>query len=148
MENPTEGINGALLDGVTQLAAAAAQLQKTALVLEERWNGAGAPQSGEVAKVVATIDPDPAGRITELEARLQTAEQQIAELRAQASLGVSAAGASRKTLPVAASHLLAKHGIDTLEQVNGGALDAALVGLSLEQRIAVKSQLMRAGLLG
>ena len=80
-----------------------------------------------------------------MELRLLAAEQTIAELRAQAS-GTVAAG--RKTLPVAAAHLLAKHGIDTLEQVNGGALDAALNGLSLEQRIAVKSQLMRAGLLG
>ncbi len=44
--------------------------------------------------------------------------------------------------------LLAKQGV-TLEaaSLEAGALDAALSSLSLEQRIAVKSQLLRAGLL-
>jgi hypothetical protein len=32
--------------------------------------------------------------------------------------------------------------------MEAGAVDAALVSLSVEQRIAVKAQLMRAGLLG
>jgi hypothetical protein len=32
--------------------------------------------------------------------------------------------------------------------MEAGALDAALTGLSLEQRIAVKSQLLRAGVVG
>jgi len=77
--------------------------------------------------------------------KLQAAEQKIAELKAQAGGAVST---GRKTLSVSAASLLAKHGLDTQDQVNAGALDAALTGLSLEQRIAVKSQLMRAGLLG
>jgi len=53
----------------------------------------------------------------------------------------------RKTLPASTAHLLAKGGITTLESIEAGALDAALIGLSLEQRIAVKAQLMRAGAL-
>jgi hypothetical protein len=40
--------------------------------------------------------------------------------------------------------MLAKHGIGETA-VDVRSLDAALVGLSLEQRIAVKSQLRRAG---
>jgi hypothetical protein len=36
----------------------------------------------------------------------------------------------------------------TVEAMDAGALDAALVSLSLEQRIAVKAQLLRAGFLG
>jgi hypothetical protein len=44
-------------------------------------------------------------------------------------------------------NLLAKQGV-TVDSIEAGALDAALVSLSLEQRIAVKAQLMRAGLLG
>ena len=91
------------------------------------------------------MESEPSARLAELEVKLRAAEQKIAELSAQAGGTVAAA---RKTVPVAAAHLLAKHGIDTLDQVNGGALDAALNGLSLEQRIAVKSQLIRAGLLG
>jgi hypothetical protein len=113
--------------------------------IEVRLSPRAGAVAGEVARVTATIESDPSLRLAELETKLQAAEMKIAELRAQAS-GPLAAG--RKTLPVAAAHLLAKHGIDTLEQVNGGALDAALGGLSLEQRIAVKSQLIRAGLLG
>jgi hypothetical protein len=43
--------------------------------------------------------------------------------------------------------LLAKQGV-TVDSMEAGAVDAALVSLSVEQRIAVKAQLMRAGLLG
>jgi hypothetical protein len=53
----------------------------------------------------------------------------------------------RKTLPVSMSALLAKQGV-TVDSMEAGALDAALVSLSMEQRFAVKAQLMRAGLLG
>jgi hypothetical protein len=137
--------SGALATGIAQLTAAAAQLERTAAAIEARFAADSASPGGEVPKVVATVDSDPSVRLAELEMKLQGAEARIAELRAQTG-GRVAAG--RKTLPLAAAHLLAKHGIDTLDQVNGGALDAALNGLSLEQRIAVKSQLMRAGLLG
>jgi hypothetical protein len=137
--------NAVLAEGIAQLTAAAAHLERAAAGIEARLSaGAGAP-GGEVAKVVATVESDPSLRLAELEIKLQAAETKIAELRAQAS---APPAAGRKTLPVAAAHLLAKHGLDTLDQVNAGALDAALNGLSLEQRIAVKSQLMRAGLLG
>jgi len=43
--------------------------------------------------------------------------------------------------------MLAKQGV-TVDPMEAGAVDAALVSLSVEQRIAVKAQLMRAGLLG
>jgi len=149
MELETLGINGetagALAAGVAQLTAAAAQLERTASAIEARFAASAGSPGGDVAKVVAAVEAEPSARLAGLELRLQAAEQTIAELRAQGSGTVTA---GRKTLPIAAAHLLAKHGIDTLEQVNGGALDAALNGLSLEQRIAVKSQLMRAGLLG
>jgi hypothetical protein len=135
----------AMAEGIAQLTAAAAQLERVAAGIEARLSaGAGSP-GGEVAKVVATVESDPSLRLAELEIKLQAAETKIAELRAQAS---APPVAGRKTLPVAAAHLLAKHGLDTLDQVSAGTLDAALSGLSLEQRIAVKSQLMRAGLLG
>jgi hypothetical protein len=144
--------SGALEDGIAHLAAAAAQLERTATAIEARFDGGNGMIGGDVPKVVAAIEGElPGGeasaRLAELETRMKAAERQIAELRANAG-GTLAAAAGRKTLPLTTTHLLAKHGIDTLDQVNGGALDAALNGLSLEQRIAVKSQLMRAGLLG
>jgi hypothetical protein len=133
---------GALAEGIAHLSAVAAQLERTAAALEARL--AAAP-GGDVARVVATVESEPLLRLAELEGKLQAAELKIAELRAQSGGTVSS---GRKTIPAAAAYLLAKHGLDTLEQVNGGALDAALTGLSLEQRIAVKSQMLRAGLLG
>jgi hypothetical protein len=135
----------ALTEGVAQLIAAAAQLERAAAVIEARFSAGAGPAGGDVAKVVAAVEFESSPRLAELELKLQAAEQKIAELRAQAN-GPVVVG--RKTLPASAAHLLAKHGLDTLDQVNGGALDAALQGLSLEQRIAVKSQLMRAGMLG
>ena len=47
-------------------------------------------------------------------------------------------------MPAATAEMLAKHGIGD-GPVDVRTLDAALAGLSLEQRIAVKSQLLRAG---
>jgi type II secretory pathway component PulM len=75
--------------------------------------------------------------------KLEAAEQQIAELRAQGSRSAM----SRQTLPASTTQLLAKQGLSTLDSIQAGALDAALTGLSLEQRIAVKAQLLRAGML-
>jgi hypothetical protein len=82
----------------------------------------------------------------ELERRLAAAEAEIAELRASAPVAVTTPH-SRKTLPVSMVNLLAKQGV-TVDSVEAGALDAALTSLSIEQRIAVKAQLMRAGILG
>lgn len=55
--------------------------------------------------------------------------------------------AARKTLPAVAAQLLAKNGVDVSEPMDVAALDASLASLSVEQRIAVKSQMARAGLL-
>jgi len=141
-----EMAGGALAEGIAQLTAAAAQLERAAASMEARFGGGASwgPAGGDVPRVVAAVESEPSARLCELEVKLRAAEQQIAELRAQAGATVPT---GRKTLPAAAAQLLAKHGIDTLDQVNGSALDAALNGLSLEQRIAVKSQLLRAGLL-
>ena len=120
-----------------RLEAAAALFERTAAMLEEREN----ERSGEVRKIVAAVET---GRETDLQRKLEAAEQQIAELRAQ----METQGKSpRKTVPAATAQFLAKQGI-ALESVEAGTLDAALNGLSLEQRIAVKAQLLRAGALG
>jgi hypothetical protein len=124
-----------------KLNAAASLLERMVAVLEQRDAGA----TGEVQKIVAEVDHGTSysERELELERRLAQAEQQIAELRAQESKASSV----RKTLPATTTQLLAKQGITSLDSIEAGALDAALTGLSLEQRIAVKSQLLRAGVL-
>ncbi|HZD48529.1 MAG TPA: hypothetical protein VE178_07270 [Silvibacterium sp.] len=125
-----------------KLNAAVSLLERTAASLEQRE----ALVSGDVQKIVAAVEQgaEISGREFELERKLAVAEQQIAELRAQAT---KTAASVRKTLPASTTQLLAKGGITSLESIEAGALDAALAGLSLEQRIAVKAQLIRTGVL-
>lgn len=132
--------NTELNASLDRLNAAASALERAAASLEQRMEAA----RGDVEKIIAEVDPHASfsERELELERRLMQAEQQIAELRAQEAKSAS----TRKTLPGATVQLLAKQGITSLDSLEAGALDAALTGLSLEQRIAVKSQLLRAGL--
>jgi hypothetical protein len=74
--------------------------------------------------------------------KLGEAERELAELKATAATAIL--NPLRKTVPASTSEMLAKHGIAE-GPVDVRTLDAALAGLSLEQRIAVKSQLLRAG---
>jgi hypothetical protein len=119
-----------------RLEAAAERLERTVHWLEEHQ----VSMTGDVSKIVATVDTDLRQR--ELERKLEEAERQIIELKAQA-----AASNGRKTVPVGTMQLLAKQGIGSVDGLEAGSLDAALVGLSLEQRVAVKAQLIRAGAL-
>jgi hypothetical protein len=130
--------NEMLNTSIERLNAAASLLERAVAQLEQR-----AAANGDVQKIVAEIDGGFTERELDLERRLAQAEQQIAELRAQEAKG----GSARKTLPSATAQLLAKQGVTSLDSIEAGALDAALTGLSLEQRIAVKSQLLRAGIL-
>lgn len=137
-----------MLDGMERLQAAAERLEKTVAWLEERQ----ASMNGEVARIVATVDAGGDARQRELERKLGEAEQQIAQLQAQAASAPTASAATgqsggRKTLPAATVQLLAKQGIGSVDGLEAGSLDAALTGLSLEQRVAVKAQLARAGAL-
>jgi phage shock protein A len=84
--------------------------------------------------------------IAHLEEKLAAAEQQLIALEARATAPRADVGA-RKTLPTAMTTLLAKQGVSfEAASLEAGALDAALASLSIEQRIAVKAQLLRAGL--
>ena len=122
-----------------RLEAATTLLERTLAWLEERQNAT----TGEVEKISATVEPAAAGdREAELAEKLAEAEHELAELKAAAS--ATALNPLRKTVPASTSEMLAKHGIAE-GPVDVRTLDAALAGLSLEQRIAVKSQLLRAG---
>ena len=97
--------------------------------------------------------------VERLAEKIAAAEQKLAALEAGASTGVGAPSklslggnqpTGRKTLPTQMTTLLAKQGVslDALasDSIEAGAIDAALSSLSIEQRIAVKAQLLRAGL--
>jgi hypothetical protein len=124
---------------VERLEAAATLLEKTLGWLEDRQR----VLSGEVERISATVETS--RREEELMAKLEVVERELAELKAAGSEGLpKALQPLRRTLPSATAEMLAKHGVGE-GAVDVRALDAALVGLSLEQRIAVKSQLRRAG---
>ena len=119
-----------------RLEAATALLERTLSWLEQRQS----LLTGEVEKISATVEQT--RRETDLAEKLAATERELAELKAAAA--PSALGALRKTMPAATAEMLAKHGVGE-GPVDVRTLDAALAGLSLEQRIAVKSQLLRAG---
>ena len=80
----------------------------------------------------------PSPREQQLEQRLAEAEATIVSLRAEATRS-----SARKTAPAAAPALASRDGV----AVEASALDASLRSLSIEQRIAVKSEMLRTGLL-
>lgn len=96
--------------------------------------------SGEVERISATLEQS--RREVELADKLASVEKELYALKAAASPAVS--NPLRRTIPASTSEMLAKHGIAE-GPIDVRALDAALSGLSLEQRIAVKTQLLRAG---
>jgi hypothetical protein len=92
-----------------------------------------------VGPIVATAEPvlaDLDRRIRELE----TAMGDMRTIKAQAEHPP----AGRKTVPAGQVSLLAK---GSAEEGNGASVDDALRSLSMEQRFAVKTGLIRAGLL-
>lgn len=120
-----------------RLEAATSKLESALALLEERQS------SGEVERISATLEVAAATRReSELAEKLAAAEREIAELKAAATQPLL--NPLRRTVPASTSEMLAKHGIDE-GPVDVRTLDAALAGLSLEQRIAVKTQLLRAG---
>jgi hypothetical protein len=129
MENKEQEIAG-------RMEAAMSLLERTLSWLEERQGAL----SGEVERISATVEQSL--RETELAEKLAAAERELAEVKAATS--TASLNPLRRTVPAATSEMLAKHGIGE-GPVDVRTLDAALAGLSLEQRIAVKSQLLRAG---
>ena len=119
-----------------RLEAATALLERTLNWLEERQSAL----TGEVEKISATVEQS--HRETELAEKLAATERELAELKAAAAQ--NSLSPLRKTVPAATTDMLAKRGIGD-GPVDVRTLDAALSGLSLEQRIAVKTQLLRAG---
>ena len=121
---------------VERLESATTLLEKTLSWLEERQGAL----SGEVEKISATVEQS--RRETELAEKLAAVERELEAVKAAAAQNV--VNPLRRTMPAATAEMLAKHGIGE-GPVDVRTLDAALNGLSLEQRIAVKTQLLRAG---
>ena len=126
-------------DVAERMEKAATLLERTLSWLEERTAATNA-LTGEVERISATVEQS--RREAELTEKLAAVERELAEMKAAATQNVL--NPLRRTMPAATTEMLAKHGIGE-GPVDVRTLDAALNGLSLEQRIAVKSQLLRAG---
>jgi predicted RNase H-like nuclease (RuvC/YqgF family) len=137
---------------VQQLTATADRLAKAAEALDRVLGKLDAQQEALNAKVdliVAAVEdksePTAAEQV-DAEANKKL-EEQVAELeRKNADLKAQGARLARKTLSPAVSAILAKN-TGEAEAFDASTLDKTLASLSVEQRIAVKAEMARAGIL-
>ncbi len=105
--------------------------------------------TAKVERIVAAIDerlPENKQTASNDENSLSDLKERLTELeRANADLKAQAARLGRKTLSPLVSGLLAKHAGE--DDFQPAALDKALAGLPPDQRIAVKAEMARAGLI-
>ena len=142
---------GELQATMERLAAAAGLLEHAVEQLGLRPVAQlSAEAEASIERIVATAE---AKREAELERKLEFVEAQLETLRASRAAVLPEGG--RRTLPASMSTLLSKQGVAVesieasgLDATQGGALDRALSSLSIEQRIAVKAQLLRSGAIG
>lgn len=139
-----------------RLSAAVMSLELAAGRLNEREMTLSAEAEERVERIVATVEGqrevELLERLKATEEKLSEAETRLAELSAAAAHG---GATGRKTAAVGMVATLAKQGIsastlETLEsgRFEAGSLDTALASLSIEQRFAVKAEMLRSGLLG
>lgn len=93
---------------------------------------------GEVRSESTPADPEPARKLQDRVTELEKANQ---ELKAQT------ARMARKTLTPLVTALLSKSNNEAADKLDPAALEKTLQSLSLEQRIAVKAEMARAGMI-
>lgn len=132
-----------LMATAERLATAAESLDRVLGRLDAQQEALNAKVDRIVAAVDETSHPEEHGEATrQLQERVAELEKSNADLKAQAARMV------RKTLPPMVSAILAKNGTDSgSEKIEKGVLDKTLQSLSVEQRIAVKAELARAGMI-
>ena len=148
MEEVKDEVQSApMADCAAQLSSAAEALERVIGKLEAQY----AALNQKIDRIIATVE------------KLSEKEEEKAEV--QASMQPEAARQcqrmARKTLPATVSTLLAKSGVSPQQakyglaggpggegvQVEASTLDRALGTLTIEQRIAVKAELARAGMI-
>jgi predicted RNase H-like nuclease (RuvC/YqgF family) len=134
-----------------QLMATAERLATAAESLDRvlgRLDAQQAALNAKVDRIVASVDEETSPKWEGVDTTRQFLER-VAELeKSNAELKAQASRMARKTLPPMVSAILAKSGSDgSGEKIDRGMLDKTLQSLSVEQRIAVKAELARAGVL-
>ncbi len=134
--------NTADTPGITDRLAQATQSLAEAL---SNLDGQFTSLHAKIDRIIAAVDDG------ELQASSQAAgglQAKVAELeKANHDLKAQSATARRKTLSPIVSALLAKEGVEGDALIETPIVEKALAGLSIEQRIAVKAELARAGIL-
>lgn len=136
---------------VNQMMAAAERLAAATETLDRVLGKLDAQQemlNAKVDRIVAAVEENMAQTAShsrlegggELSSRIAELEKSNADLKAQASR------MARKTLSPVVAALIAKNEVEG-EKLDPGMLNKTLAALSVEQRIAVKSELARAGMI-
>lgn len=145
--NMNEEITQQFLTTASRLAAASEALEQTLARLDSGFASRTEALTSKVDRIIAAVeDSDGQSRDSQLresmERRIAELERSNNELKAQASRS-----SARKTLPPVITALLAKNGLEQKDRIDPSVLDQTLAALSVEQRIAVKAQMARAGLI-
>ncbi|MBS1851326.1 MAG: hypothetical protein JST79_10470 [Acidobacteria bacterium] len=128
------------------LQATAEKLTQAAEALDRVLEKLDAQQealNAKVDRIVAAVEERPAG--DQAEAR-QLQERVAALEKANEELKTQAARTARKTLSPLVSAVLAKNA-ESMEKLDAAVLDKTLQSLPIEQRIAVKAEMARAGMI-
>jgi predicted RNase H-like nuclease (RuvC/YqgF family) len=134
-----------MMAAAERLAAATETLDRVLGKLDDQQQMLNAKVDRIVAAVEESVTQTTArhqaeGTGTELQQRVAQLEKSNADLKAQASR------MARKTLSPVVSALIGKNEIEG-ERLDPGMLNKTLAALSVEQRIAVKAELARAGMI-
>ncbi|MGA7080508.1 MAG: hypothetical protein WBQ43_10055 [Terriglobales bacterium] len=137
---------------VQQMMAAAARLAAASETLDRVLGKLDAQQemlNAKVDRIVAAVEES----ITQTSERQRSTEtgiglkERVLELeKSNADLKAQASRMARKTLSPVVSALIGKNEIEG-ERLDPGMLNKTLAALSVEQRIAVKAELARAGMI-
>jgi predicted RNase H-like nuclease (RuvC/YqgF family) len=130
-----------LMATAERLATAAESLDRVLGRLDAQQEALNAKVDRIVASVDTRYESAPSEASRQLQERVAELEKSNNDLKAQAARMV------RKTLPPMVSAILAKSGDASGEKIEKGVLDKTLQSLSVEQRIAVKAELARAGMI-
>ncbi len=135
-----------------QLAATAGRLANAAETLDrvlERLDAQQEALNAKVDRIVAAVE-DRGTTHDEIESRSEATqlEKRVAELeKTNTELKAQAVRMGRKTLSPLVSGLLGKNFPEAGDKLDSAALSKTLQSLSVEQRIAVKAEMARAGMI-
>jgi predicted RNase H-like nuclease (RuvC/YqgF family) len=140
----SEENNEQLMGTAERLASAAEALDRVLAKLDAQQEALNA----KVDRIVAAVeDRGDEGEIEAHAGVTASLQQRMSELeKANEELKAQAARMTRKTLSPLVSNLLSKNAGEE-ERVDAAMLDKTLQALSVEQRIAVKAEMARAGMI-